>query len=138
MPNPTIFGFSSAEWATIVVALITSGIFTGLIEFVKFLITRNDNKKDKKDEEILRLQAQIVQVQQQTNEQLALIKDALIGMGYMEIKSNCKQWMDKGSIPIDEFNDLKNQLYKPYRGLGGNGDGETLFEEVERLNKTTE
>lgn len=111
---------------TIIVAIITAVTSSSAIGFIQFLITRHDEKKRQPDKQIEELQKQI-------NEELKLIKDVLLGQGHNDLKNACEGYIDRGEISIEDFNDLKEYLYDPYRAIGGNGTGEEYFNLVKEL-----
>lgn len=83
--------------------------------FVQFMITRHDNQKDEKDEK------------------LDNIQDMLIGLGHDRIIYLGSVYIQNGYITKDEFSNLNDYLYIPYRNLGGNGTAEKVMNEVKQL-----
>ena len=63
-------------------------------------------------------------------------RDALMGLLHTEIYRRCKAAINKGQISISEYDDLQH-LAEPYFAMGGNGTGEMLVAEVEKLDKVT-
>ena len=57
----------------------------------------------------------------------------LLGLGHDRIITLCMQFLERGYITQDEYEDLDKYLYKPYRDMGGNGTAEKLMAEVSRL-----
>lgn len=57
----------------------------------------------------------------------------LIGLAHDRIISLGLMYIDRGEITQDEYENLYEYLYKPYRELGGNGSAERVMEEVKRL-----
>lgn len=57
----------------------------------------------------------------------------LRGLGHDRIIYLCSKYIEKGFITADEYEDLNEYLYKPYRELGGNGTAEKLMKEVNNL-----
>lgn len=57
----------------------------------------------------------------------------LIGLGHDRIMILGMQYIDRGYIYADEYENLCDYLYKPYSLLGGNGSAEKIMEEVKRL-----
>lgn len=62
-------------------------------------------------------------------------KEALLALLHDRIYFVCEDYIDKGSITIEEFDNLE-YLYRPYQKLGGNGTGERLYSEVKKLKIT--
>lgn len=59
-------------------------------------------------------------------------KQMLIGLAHDRIYSQCDKYLKRGYVTLDELENLE-YLYNPYKGLGGNGTGERLYEAVNRL-----
>ena len=57
----------------------------------------------------------------------------LLGIARNQIIMIGKLYLAQGYIPIDEYEDFYNYLYRPYIDLGGNGMGEKLYEEISHL-----
>ena len=64
--------------------------------------------------------------------QNALIK-LMLGIGHREIVECGMEYIERGYITKDEYNDLLTYLYNPYVELGGNGTAERIVEEVKKL-----
>ena len=90
---------------TIVVAVVAS---TG---FWQFLINWFNHKRNKTD---------------------ATTK-MLLGIANKIICDSCQEYIDRGSITKDEYDDLKKYLCDPYFELGGNGTVKRLVNEVDKL-----
>lgn len=60
-------------------------------------------------------------------------RSMLIGLGHDRIIFLGKQYIDRGSITMDEYENLVEYLYKPYEMLGGNGSAKRIIEEVKKL-----
>lgn len=58
----------------------------------------------------------------------------LIGLGHDRIISLGMYYLERGDwITQDEYENLHEYLYKPYKELGGNGSAERIMKEVEKL-----
>ncbi len=57
----------------------------------------------------------------------------LLGLGHDRIITLCMQFIDRGWISSDEYEDLNKYLYGPYVDMGGNGTAEKLMLEVRKL-----
>lgn len=57
----------------------------------------------------------------------------LKGLGHDRICWLGEQYIKRGSITKDEYENLHDYLYEPYRKLGGNGTAEKVMLEVEKL-----
>lgn len=92
-------------WLQIVLAVIGS---TGLWGGVWTLIQKKIEKKSAKSRMIL-------------------------GLGHDRIIGLCQKYISRGWITKDEYEDLHDYLYVPYKDMGGNGTAERLMKEVDRL-----
>lgn len=59
-------------------------------------------------------------------------KDLLLGIAHIEMVFYGMQYIDRGWISKDEYDTLQD-LYKPYKKLGGNGTGTKIMNEVDKL-----
>lgn len=59
--------------------------------------------------------------------------DMLIGLGHDRIISLGMSYIERGWITEDEYENLHDYLYKPYKELGGNGSAERVMNEVVKL-----
>ncbi len=97
------------------------GIFTavfasqGLWALILYLVQRSDKKKDKKSD-VLDHQSKM-----------------LLGLGHDRIVALGKEYLAKGSVTEDEYENLNKYLYAPYKALGGNGTAEKIMEDVRKL-----
>lgn len=57
----------------------------------------------------------------------------ILGLGYRQITQMCIEYISRGSITKDEYEDLIKYLYTPYLQLGGDGTAEKLVDEVKKL-----
>lgn len=96
----------------IIVAIFAS---SGLWQLLMFLLQRHDTKKDCKNSEI--------------EKQSTMLK----GLGHDRICYLGTEYVKKGFVTKDEYDNLKNYLYEPYRALGGNGTAEKIMKEVDKL-----
>lgn len=93
------------EWLQIIIAVVgSSGIWT-------FLSTWMQKKSEKK----------------------SLSNRMLLGLGHDRIIWLCEKYIERGYITKDEFENLHDYLYIPYKEMGGNGTAERLMKEVEKL-----
>lgn len=89
-----------------IIAGLTSG---GVSQLVIFLIQRRDKQR---------------------NNPLA---DMVRGLGHDRIISLGTEYIQRGSITKDEYENLHDYLYIPYQELGGNGTAEKVMKEVSNL-----
>lgn len=57
----------------------------------------------------------------------------ILGLGHDRIIALCEKYIERGSLSCDEYENLYEYLYKPYKDMGGNGTAERLMEEVKKL-----
>ena len=57
----------------------------------------------------------------------------LLGMAKNQIIDRGFDYIERGWITKDEYEDFVNDLYNPYKNFGGNGLGERVFKDVEAL-----
>lgn len=57
----------------------------------------------------------------------------LIGLGHDRIMYLGKQYIARGWVSADEYENLNRYLYEPYIAIGGNGAARHLMEKVQKL-----
>ena len=57
----------------------------------------------------------------------------LIGLGHDRIMYLGKQYIARGWLTADEYENLNKYLYEPYIAIGGNGAAKHLMEKVQKL-----
>lgn len=97
----------------IIIAVIgaIAGLSASVVSLSTFLIARKDNKDKKKNAE----------------------RDMLMGLAHDRIIFLGSQYISRGNITKDEYENLHDYLYKPYLELGGNGTATKIMKEVEQL-----
>jgi len=55
------------------------------------------------------------------------------GLGHDRILYLGQKYVDRGYITHDEYENLNDYLYNPYKKLNGNGSAERMMEEVRKL-----
>lgn len=71
-------------------------------------------------------------IQKKTDKKDARIK-LLIGLAHDRIMQSGMYYIQRGYITADEYENLYDYLYTPYRELGGNGSAERIINEVKKL-----
>lgn len=69
-------------------------------------------------------------------EEMMLIRSALQCLLHNQLFSEAKRYVVLGYIPSDDAEEITrsvDQVYHAYRGLGGNGTGEELYERFKKL-----
>lgn len=59
--------------------------------------------------------------------------EMLIGLGHDRIVYLGMCYIERGYITQDEYENLFDYLYKPYKKMGGNGSAERIMNEVNKL-----
>ena len=59
--------------------------------------------------------------------------EMLIGLGHDRITYLGLKYIDRGYIYQDEYENLKEYLFKPYSKMGGNGSAAKVMAEVDKL-----
>lgn len=59
--------------------------------------------------------------------------DLLIGLAHDRIVYLGMKYIEQKYITQDEYENLNDYLYKPYKKLGGNGSGDRIMQEVNKL-----
>lgn len=70
------------------------------------------------------------------NKEYDALKAAVTSMLHDDLYQNCKSYLKQGYIPIDESDEVLdnlNVLYTAYHNLGGNGTGKKLYEKTINL-----
>jgi hypothetical protein len=57
----------------------------------------------------------------------------ILGLGHDKIIYLGKEYIARGWITSDEYENLHDYLYMPYKNMGGNGSAERIMEEVKKL-----
>lgn len=58
--------------------------------------------------------------------------ELIIGLAHDRIYDLCRHYISRGDITTSEYDNLM-YLYRPYHKCGGNGTGDKLIEEVDKL-----
>lgn len=58
--------------------------------------------------------------------------ELLLGLAHDRIYDLCRHYIARGDITASEYDNLM-YLYRPYHKCGGNGTGDKLIEEVDKL-----
>lgn len=57
----------------------------------------------------------------------------LLGLAHDRIVNQGAEYLERGYVTADEFENLYEYLYKPYRQMGGNGSAQRIMEAVQKL-----
>lgn len=57
----------------------------------------------------------------------------LLGLGHDRICKLAQDYIDRGYITRDEYENLVDYLFIPYKLLGGNGTAEKMIKEINKL-----
>jgi len=72
-------------------------------------------------------------VYQNAREKKSAERKALLGLLHEKVMEKTNEFILRGSITSSEYEDFVKYTYEPYVGLGGNGTGEKLKREVDKL-----
>lgn len=50
----------------------------------------------------------------------------ILGIGYQQIRTIGKEYIDRGYITLDEYNEFIKYLYEPYKALNGDGAADKI------------
>lgn len=70
---------------------------------------------------------------QKKNENKDAKSQMLIGLAHDRIMQLGVQYIERGWITSDEYENLYEYLYKPYEKMGGNGSAKRVMSEVNKL-----
>lgn len=59
--------------------------------------------------------------------------EMLIGLGHDRIMHLGIEYINRGYVTPDEYEDIYDYLYKPYSKMGGNGSAERIIQEINKL-----
>jgi hypothetical protein len=57
----------------------------------------------------------------------------ILGLGHDRIIFLCKAYLKQGWISPDDYENLYEYLYTPYKEMGGNGTAQRLMDQVSKL-----
>ena len=57
----------------------------------------------------------------------------ILGIGYQQIRTFGKEYMDRGWISLQEYNEFLKYLYEPYKAMGGDGAADRVKEQLALL-----
>lgn len=57
----------------------------------------------------------------------------IVGLAHDRIITCAMIYLDRGYITQDEYENLHDYLFVPYKALGGNGSAERVMKEIEKL-----
>lgn len=60
-------------------------------------------------------------------------RQMLLGLAHDRICYLAEKYIERDGVTRDEYENLHDYLYKPYKALGGNGTVDRLMEEVDNL-----
>lgn len=92
-------------------ALASSGLWT----LISTLVQKKSRKKD------------------ENTEMLEKICEAVKGLSHDRIVYLGAEYIKRGYVTKEEYENLNDSLYAPYKELGGNGTAEKIMREVDRL-----
>ncbi|MDT2595644.1 hypothetical protein [Enterococcus dongliensis] len=94
------------------------GGIAGILGWVGKLILKNKNISE--------------QNKRLTEQRFKMLEAANIAILHNEIYKQCSYFIEEGAVAVDDLDNLE-YLWRGYRGLGGNGTGELLYNRVREL-----
>ena len=70
---------------------------------------------------------------QKKDDKKSLQSQMLIGLAHDRIVALGMSYIERGWITKDEYENLRDYLYEPYKALGGNGSAKRVMEGVNKL-----
>ena len=70
---------------------------------------------------------------QKKDDKKSLQSQMLIGLAHDRIVYLGMEYIERGWITKDEYENLNDYLYEPYKALGGNGSAKRIMEGVNRI-----
>lgn len=116
----------------IVTVLVTFIASSGLWSLIMYKVQKHDSENNAIDDMSHAFPKMHEELQEHTDS-LAKLEDMLKGMGHNAIISEGKKYLAQGFIDPDDFDDLYQGLYLPYKALGGNGTAKKIVIEVAEL-----
>lgn len=72
------------------------------------------------------------------SEKIKVLESGVRGLLHEKLIERCKFYLSEGTITEPEYNDLKEYIFTPYKGLNGNGTGDEYMRRVKELLFKTE
>lgn len=72
-------------------------------------------------------------IYQDQREKKSAERKALLGLLHEKLVEKVAEYQARQAITQQEYSDLHKYIYDPYKELGGNGTGEKLIKEVDKL-----
>lgn len=125
--------FLNGEKMEILIAVISSITTGGVLSFVQFLITRNDNKKGQKYTACLEMQKKHEEAFKELEQKTENVTNICIGLAYDRIIHVGEKYLKQGFITVDQREDFRKYLWQPYHNAGGNGSGDAMMKALDDL-----
>lgn len=129
----------SPSWQNAIISFTTGGGFATVMGLVQYKMKRKDNAKDKKEakaDKTNEIAAMVRELISWKDDQTTLSQkqsEMLLGLAHDRIVYLGSQYIERGSITMQELDDFNKYLYEPYAKLGGNGTGKMIWERVNDL-----
>lgn len=98
----------------------------GLFQLILYILQSKEKERERKRQE--ELEKSLIKVEDFKN-----LCACVTGIALFRITREAKRHISNGYITLDDYNTLKNELYEPYRALGGNGKAKKCMDIVEEL-----
>lgn len=67
------------------------------------------------------------------SEKVRVLENGVRGLLHEKLIERCQYYLDRGTITEPEYNDLREYIWQPYKGLNGNGTGDEYMRRVRDL-----
>lgn len=67
------------------------------------------------------------------SDKIRIIEAGVRGLLHEKLIERCEYFISQGKITEGEYRDLEEYIYKPYKGLNGNGTGDAYMERCQEL-----
>lgn len=107
---------------TLIIALITALSSSGACSVILYLLQRRDKKKEKPHLDMTAMK-----------DSLDKQSRVLLGIGHDRICYLGGTYIARGWITQDEYENLHDYIYLPYKEIGGDGSADRVMREVDKL-----
>lgn len=120
------------HWNSLIVGVFGVGIF-GIVARMTNRIADAYKAKKKAEVEAARIKAEAEEKKsEQMETRFQNIESGMVAMLHSRIYKTCSEYLEIGWISVDDLDDL-DYLFCSYKGLGGNGTGEVIYNKVKAL-----
>lgn len=127
-------------WVQWLFGLIIAGLSFACRKIYKLYQSEKDNRKTKEQQQLQdSLESNVKKILEKQNinfgalqDEINVLKTAFLGFYHDLFVAHCQQLLDEDhEIELEEFENIQKE-HNTYKSLGGNHDGDTLFEMVKQ------